>query len=633
MIQRLVLAWAFALGLFLVPSLAWAEGRLLVAPANGAVGLPLQLLPAEGALRAEARLRNAGDAAVVIYRIAVHGDADDVRAPLGVRIKHEPLPLSIAPGEERTFGVEWAPEAGGPTQAMFHVVVTSTDEQAGELALGVRGDTRPWYQGFTLSLFALVCFLGALIVAAARRDNVSRYGPLVVAAVTLLLSALVAKEFNPSLGVAQGNDGLQLIERASVVPSLGVEYFVAADASTPVLLLAVALLFCLQTAALPSSRPLAAASRVMAFGLFFHALVGRDLYGIWLSAFAALSFGLVAVASARPTGLYAVLRLGGAWAAAAGLALLAVSALHHGTGASFSLAGARTAHTSVLPELARMSFQAGHTQLLGLPLPRFVFVCATLSVVLIACVPPVHLSFLAVAQEGEAPELSTLGLLRTIGLLMLIRVWCILLPDAAMWAEGGLCGAGAAATAFAALGALGTKDHRRRWAQLGNLDLGLALAAIGTQTPAGVTAGLLTIMVGPLAASAVLAVAPGRFSFAAEPPKEPLRDGAPLVFLALAAFIALPGTLLLARDHAAVRALLPAHVGLLVLAGTGAAIGRLGALWSLPDLLNHSSPPARLWGRGALSLSLALVVFLGVYPQPVLGPVAQFAESALRVPR
>jgi NADH:ubiquinone oxidoreductase subunit 4 (subunit M) len=627
--------WSFVLGLLLSSSTALAEGRLAVVAAGDQRGA-LLLTPRDGALHGDAKLRNTGDAPLVVYRIAVHGDADDIRAPRGVRIKHEPLPLSVAPGEERSFGVEWGPEAGGPSQAHFHVIITSSDEQAGELAIGVRGDTRPWYRGYTLSLFALVCLLGAGAVAALRRPVVTRTVPLATAGATLLLSLVVASEFSPALVAAQGNDGLQLMERLPLIPSLGAEYFLAADASSPVLLLAAALLFCLQSAALPSDRPLSAAGRIMAFAGFFLCIVTRDLALLCGGLFAALSFALLATAVARPQSLHAVLRLAGLWTVAAGLALLAIGALHHGSGPSFSLDGARTVHTFVLPELSRMSFQAGHTQLLGLPLPRFAFVCGVASVLMLGCVPPLHLSFLGVAQQADAPELSTLAAVRLLGLLMLVRVWCTLLPETALWAEGALCGVGAASGLFAALGAHGAVEHRRRWAQLVLLDLGLALAAVGTQSPAGSVAALLTLAAAPLVASAVLSVAPGRFAVeGADAHTWPVgrQAGAPLVVLAVVAFVGLPGTLQLARDYEVVRSLLPAHMGLLVLAGLGAALGRLGALRSLPALLSHGSAPASHGGRLALALCLALVVLFGVYPRPVIEPLALFADSVSRLPR
>jgi NADH:ubiquinone oxidoreductase subunit 4 (subunit M) len=105
------------------------------------------------------------------------------------------------------------------------------------------------------------------------------------------------------------------------------------------------------------------------------------------------------------------------------------------------------------------------------------------------------------------------------------------------------------------------------------------------------------------------------------------------VVLAVVAFVGLPGTLQLARDYEVVRSLLPAHMGLLVLAGLGAALGRLGALRSLPALLSHGSAPASHGGRLALALCLALVVLFGVYPRPVIEPLALFADSVSRLPR
>ena len=151
--------------------------RLEVAPGARGLGLlpaptrgPLELRFTQEGFVGEIVVVNDGKEPLVVSRIAVRGDAADPRAPpkLSLRLADAVLPVTIAPGTSRRAHVQWAPEHGVRLQQLFaHVVVTTSDEQSGEVAMGVRAQIPGWLgpmEGHVLSFLigVVLSYLSAL---------------------------------------------------------------------------------------------------------------------------------------------------------------------------------------------------------------------------------------------------------------------------------------------------------------------------------------------------------------------------------------------------------------------------------------------------------------------------------------
>src|SRR5579883_2676604 len=132
-------------------------------------GAPVELLPREGGYAADFVVANTGDAPLTVSRIAIRSDEDDPRAPsrLSVRFEGGGASATIAPGASKTATVRWMPERDPRMrQALGHVVVTSNDERAGEVAVGFRAELAEPLAFFTRHLLGWMIFLplgGALL--------------------------------------------------------------------------------------------------------------------------------------------------------------------------------------------------------------------------------------------------------------------------------------------------------------------------------------------------------------------------------------------------------------------------------------------------------------------------------------
>src|SRR5262249_6630033 len=86
--------------------------------------------------------RRGSHVVLVVSRVAIRGDEDDVRSPsrLSVHfVEGAATSATLAPGASKDVQVAWMPDRDPRgRQAFGHVVVTSTDEESGEVAMGFR---------------------------------------------------------------------------------------------------------------------------------------------------------------------------------------------------------------------------------------------------------------------------------------------------------------------------------------------------------------------------------------------------------------------------------------------------------------------------------------------------------------
>ena len=206
--------------------------------AMGGRGL-LELRSSRDGFSGELSIVNLGKEPLVVSRIAVRGDAANPRSPPKVvaRLAEGALPVTIAPGATRKALVQWVPERGVRLRQLFAHVVTTSDEQSGEVAMGVRAQVGGWLgplEGHVLSLLIGIPLLGALLTilvrALGRRDDRT---PHLIALVSLAaqsaLAAYVYRGFASDVSRLDGNDGLQFVEHGVSIRGLSAEIFFGVD--------------------------------------------------------------------------------------------------------------------------------------------------------------------------------------------------------------------------------------------------------------------------------------------------------------------------------------------------------------------------------------------------------------------
>ena len=172
---------------------------------------------------AEMAIINDGKEPLVLSRISPRADPADPRVPptLTAHLSDGSLPISIAPGTTRRATLSWKPEKDIKARQLFgHIVVTSSDEAQGDVAMGVKA-TLPGLLGplepRILSLLLLLPILGALAALIAKNDpSTARAIAIGALALQTLLGAYVYRGFVPDLSRIDGNDGLQFIGASRV---------------------------------------------------------------------------------------------------------------------------------------------------------------------------------------------------------------------------------------------------------------------------------------------------------------------------------------------------------------------------------------------------------------------------------
>ncbi|HEX3771073.1 MAG TPA: proton-conducting transporter membrane subunit [Polyangiaceae bacterium] len=507
-----------------------ARGRIVLTLLDGSRG-PLDLAPswrelgASGGWVGEILVANQGNEPLTVSRVAIRGDQDDIRSPPRVSVRFKdgaPTTATLAPGASKTLFVSFTPENPRITQAFGHVIVTSTDEQAGEVAMGFRAQLPTglgWVGEHALSLLvlwplAVVLLAGALRAAGRRDDRMVRRGAIAVSATELLLAFWTYRRFVPGLGRADGNDGFQLVERSVWLRTLGVEWYLGVDGTSVVLVLLaslVALVAVLAAGNLRSdtgrSDEAHAALALLTSGIV-GVLVALDavvLVGAWATAIVAAvillggwgeNHGKRAAAKVGVVGAISVVAL-----------LVAVAALSGASGRTFLVDGTPMTHSMAIPEFARTSFSSS-APVLGVPLVAAAWVLLFLAAAIASPAVPLHGWLADALEEGPAAAAIVVGgAMVTLGPYLLIRVGLGALPEGAHWAGPSMAAIGGLGAAWGALGAMAQRDLRRFVAYTIVENAGLALYAIGSLTTQGIAGAVLALWAHGLAAAMLLAVA------------------------------------------------------------------------------------------------------------------------------
>ncbi|MEO8874731.1 MAG: hypothetical protein ABI461_04010, partial [Polyangiaceae bacterium] len=239
---------AFLLSIFVLlavvaPRVALADvaphGKIALSTDSGSA--PLVLDVHDGIFRGEFTVTNTGDNPLFISRVAPRGDDTDVRSPsrLAAKFTEGNSPgTTIAPHASKRVLVTWNPEHDSRMKQLFgEIVVTSTDDAAGEVAMGVHAETpsaAPQISQHVLSWIIALPLLALFVIAAMKllrfgNDDLAQKIAVGSTGAAAALALWAFRSFDGNITRADGNDGFQLLERTSWIRPMHVEYFVGVD--------------------------------------------------------------------------------------------------------------------------------------------------------------------------------------------------------------------------------------------------------------------------------------------------------------------------------------------------------------------------------------------------------------------
>ncbi len=497
------------------------SGRIVLTLPGGQRG-PLELTPGPGGWSGEMRVTNVGAEPLTVSRVAIRGDEDDVRSPPSVSVRFvegAPTTATLAPGATRSLSVSWSPErTPHDRQAFGHVVVTSTDEQVGEVAMGLHAQLPTglgWIGEHALSVLVVwplvVVLIAGLSRLAGRRDDpLVRSASIAASVFELLLAAWCYRHFVPDFARADGNDGFQLVERSVWVRSLGAEWYVGVDGAS-VLLVVLAAAVGLVAVLVDGERTRTDAyhSALALLGsAVMGALVALDLALLFAAWTTVLGTLVILVGGwGGPHAHRAAARLGVIGGIGSVALILAFAALSGASARNLLVDGSAVAHTMSIPELARTSFGA-RGPILGLPFAGAVWVLLFVAVAAASPLVPLHGWLPDALEEGPSGAAIVIGgIATTLGPYLLVRVGLEALPEAARWAGPSMASVGGIAAAWGALCSMVQRDLRRFVAYGVLANAGLCLFGIGALTAQGIAGAVMALFAHGVAAAMLLTIA------------------------------------------------------------------------------------------------------------------------------
>ncbi|UQA60947.1 complex I subunit 4 family protein [Polyangium aurulentum] len=634
---------------------------------QSATGTPIvELSPSPEGFTGAFVIRNVGVGPLDVSRVAVRTSPTDPRTPPGITVELEGgrPSMRIPPGEARRASITWrtlgarAREVYGQVLVESDAVSLRDDEPMRPAALGIHAERS---QGLgplgrhSLSVLLVLPLVGALLALLARlaRRNDPRWlgaSTVITHGANLALAAWLCTRFDRLFSRADGNDGLQFIERATLLPSVGVELFLGVDGLSIALLASASLVAFVAALASLSVRDRLPAHHGL-FGLVvtgaLGVLVSHDLFllqAFWLLA--GVSASLLAGLRGGEARRRASIKLLVASLASSALLLAASVWLWKNADPTYLASGQAVVRSSAIPELARVAWVGKGAQIFGWNAVKVLWVALFAAFALRLSVVPFHGALLDAHAEAEAPASALFtGILVGLGVYGVLRLDVGVLPEGTQWAAVAVASFGVANLVFGAFCAMAQQDLKRFVAWISIAQMGLPLLAIGAMTPQSIQASLAqTAVHGAIAALLALLAGAletrahtrdiGRFGgLATEMPRFSF-----LFALALLASLGLPGLAGFWGPLLALLGAFPRHRALTVAAGAGMVVLAAGHLWALGHVIfgkvreewrasKYLEPFGgkfpEMHGRelaAALPVAIALII-LGLFPRPLLGLV------------
>lgn len=495
------------------------HGRLQARPADG--GDVVRLVPTEGGQLAGAiEVTNVGDGPLTVRRVGfVAGSEGAPRTPLGASATLDKARATrLAPGEKRTIEVRWRSDASRAMELVGLVEVESDSAPRDGVSfdpsalVGVVADRRPGLGRVLAGTLALSPLLVLLLALSSGRVRVLGERALARASAAVFLAhaalaGIAVAWLDPRFATSDGNDGMQFIEHAAL-PG-GLAWSVAIDGAAAPFLVASSLV--ILAAAAAGRRVRLHARRFFAgLGLLATSTSGallaldvRLLVGFLLLA--APAAYLLVGASDDPRARRAATGVGALVLASTAVLAAALLGLAAAAGSGLDLARGRVDATWQIADLGRTAFE-GSPRLLGLPAATAAWVLTVAGLLLrVAALSPITGGALRVAPPAATTAL--LGTALAPAGLLLARIGHGPGAASAGTVAAPLFAIGLLIGAAAVIDALRTTDLVRVAGSTVFLQLGLALAALGSRTPQGIEGALSILAWHGLAASLLLLVA------------------------------------------------------------------------------------------------------------------------------
>ena len=466
------------------------------------------LTPKDGGFAGDFVITNRGDDPLQISRIAIRGDDDDVRAPTRLAVRFAEgggTTATIAGRATKKVSVTWQPERDPRMKQVFaHVIVTSNDEEAGEVAIGVTAQipqALPFITNHALSWITFLPLLGVLFIIALHLAG--KKDPQLVRNVTLaitfaqcVLAFWLYASFNPDVTRLDGNDGFQFIEHAVWVRSFNIEYFVGVDgASMPMVLLTAIISFCGAIASYSIEKQVKGyhAMYLLLVTGMMGVFVSLDLflfYVFWEVMLLPMYF-LIGIWGG-PRKEYAAIKFFLYTLVGSVFMLLAFLALYLNADRTFLVDGTIVTHTFSIPELMRVAFVGKKLVIFGMPFVKVIwvllFVCFAIKIPMFpfhTWLPDAHV------EAPTAVSVILAGVLLKMGTYGIIRVNFAILPEATRWAAGAMVAFGVVNVIYGAFCAMAQTDLKRLVAYSSISHMGFCLIGLGALTPQGIAACLV----------------------------------------------------------------------------------------------------------------------------------------------
>jgi NADH-quinone oxidoreductase subunit M len=469
---------------------------------------PLELKFSQGAYTGEFVISNVGPDTLNVMRVATRGDGEDVRLPPNVSVRFSDgggTSAAIQAHTSKKVSVTWVPEKEPRVkQAFGHVVVTSSDEETGEVAMGITAQIEPPLSFITNHILSILTFLplaGVLIafgmyLAGSNDDTKLRWVTVAITGTQCVLSVWLYQLFSSTVTRADGNDGFQFIEHTSWVHSFNIEYFVGVDGTSISMVLLTSLIsFVGAVASFSVEKQLKgyfAMYCLLVTGMM-GVFVSLDLflfYVFWEVMLLPMYF-LIGIWGG-PRKEYAAIKFFLYTLAGSVFMLLAFIALYFNADKTFLVDGTSVTHTFSIPELMRVGYNAKHLTIVGLPLVKVVWVALFVGFAIKIPMFPFH-TWLPDAHVEAPTAISVIlaGVLLKMGTYGIMRINFAILPEATRWAAGAMVAFGVINILYGAFCAMAQEDLKKLVAYSSVSHMGFCLVGLGAMTPQGIAACLV----------------------------------------------------------------------------------------------------------------------------------------------
>ncbi len=456
---------------------------------------------------AELRVNNVGPGALRIHRVGLAPSEAWPEAPPGLGVQALERDAAIPPGGSRSYQLSWRADSARAEQLWATVEVDSDSAAPDALyydapaQASVWADRRVGPARYLLSLLVLLPLLLPICALVAQRlpalgERLLRRAAIAVTGAHAAVALWAFARFDRGFARADGNEGLQMIERASL--GGGLEWFLALDGLGAPIIAALALAAFASLAALgPSARgngvAIASAGLLLSSSTLFLVAQSPVLLVASLGVAAAAVVAMVGGASTStraarhlaPVALLSVI----------GVAVAGHLLAHHAPSEQGALAAS-------LPEIVRHGLHShdGEASWLGLPVVRAAWASAAVAALPLLGLLPFH-GWSSALLRDTAPGAAALAIasLGAIGGALLSRVALVLLPGEAAWGAPALLALSLGTALLLGLAALGEPDPRRLAGRLSALSGALVVVAIASRTAQGLQAAVLLITARTLA--------------------------------------------------------------------------------------------------------------------------------------